>query len=68
VPADRLAILRSAFSATLKDKQFLAEAEKLQFEIEPMSAEEVTQIIRDLINAPPDVLAKAKAAMGPPEQ
>jgi tripartite-type tricarboxylate transporter receptor subunit TctC len=64
VPAERLAILRKAFADTLKDKAFLEEAEKLKIDIEPMSAEEVTQIVRDVINAPPDVVAKARAMMG----
>ena len=37
VPADRLAALRRAFDATMKDPAFIAEAEKLQLEIEPMT-------------------------------
>jgi tripartite-type tricarboxylate transporter receptor subunit TctC len=68
VPADRLAILRSAFASTLKDKAFLAEAEKLQFEIEPMSADEVAKIVRDLNKAASDVVAKARVAMSLGEQ
>jgi len=64
VPAERLAILRKAFQDTLKDKVFLEEAEKLKLEIDPMSAEEVTEIVRGVVNAPPDVVAKARAMMG----
>jgi tripartite-type tricarboxylate transporter receptor subunit TctC len=67
VPADRLAVLRAAFDATLKDKAFLAEVDKLQIAIDPMSAAEVAQIVADTINAPPEVVAKAKAAMEAPE-
>jgi tripartite-type tricarboxylate transporter receptor subunit TctC len=63
LPEDRLAILRKAFDETMKDKAFLAEAEKLKMEIEPMSAEEVTQIVKDVVTAPPDVVAKARAMM-----
>ncbi len=63
VPADRLAILREAFAATMKDKAFLAEAEKLQLDIEAMSAGEVTQLVRETVSAPPSVVAKAKAAI-----
>ena len=37
VPEDRLAALRRAFDATMKDPAFIAEAEKLQLEIEPMT-------------------------------
>ena len=32
-----------------------------------MSAEEVSAIVADTINAPPDVVAKAKAAMEAPD-
>jgi tripartite-type tricarboxylate transporter receptor subunit TctC len=68
VPADRLAVLRKAFDATLRDKAFVAEAEKLQLDIDPMTADEVTQIVRETVNATPGVVAKAKAAMASAER
>jgi len=64
LPADRLAVLRSAFAATLKDAAFLAETAKMRFAIDAMDADEVAQIVRDTTHAPPDIIAKAKAAMG----
>jgi len=64
LPADRLAVLRSAFAATLKDAAFLAETAKMRFDIDAMDGDEVAQIARDTIHAPPDIIAKAKAAMG----
>ena len=64
LPADRLAILRKAFADTLRDKAFLEEAEKLKIDIEPMSAEEITRIVRGVINAPSEVVAQARAMMG----
>ena len=63
VPADRLAILRSAFAATMKDKAFLAEAEKLQIDIDPIGAADITQLVLDTVNAPAAIVAKAKAAI-----
>jgi hypothetical protein len=57
-------MLRKAFQTTLKDKVFLAEAEKLQLDIDAISAEDITQLARDTVNAPADVIAKAKAAIG----
>jgi tripartite-type tricarboxylate transporter receptor subunit TctC len=63
VPAERLAILRQAFEATLKDKAFLADAEKLQIDIDPISADDVAQLVRETVNAPASVVAKAKAAI-----
>jgi tripartite-type tricarboxylate transporter receptor subunit TctC len=67
VPPERLALLRKAFEATLRDKAFLAEVEKLQIPIDPMSADEVGTIVAETINAAPDVVAKAKAAMDAPD-
>jgi tripartite-type tricarboxylate transporter receptor subunit TctC len=64
---ERLGLLRKAFAATLNDKAFLAEVEKLQIAIDPMSAEEAGAIVAETINAPADVVAKAKAAMEAPD-
>jgi tripartite-type tricarboxylate transporter receptor subunit TctC len=64
VPAERLAILRKAFDETMKDKAFLEEAEKLKLDVEPMDWQEVTQIVHDVVNAPPAVVSKARAIMG----
>jgi tripartite-type tricarboxylate transporter receptor subunit TctC len=63
VPADRLAILNKAFDATLHDATFIAEAKALKIDIDPMSGEEVAQIVRAVTQASPDVVAKAKAVM-----
>src|SRR5262245_2618013 len=41
VPKDRVQILRSAFEETLKDKTFLAEAEKMKLAIEPVTGDEL---------------------------
>jgi tripartite-type tricarboxylate transporter receptor subunit TctC len=64
LPADRLAVLRDAFAATLKDPGFLADAEKIRFDIDPMSADEVAKVVHQTTHAAPDIVAKAKAAMG----
>jgi tripartite-type tricarboxylate transporter receptor subunit TctC len=66
-PPERLALLRNAFDATLKDKAFLAEMAKLQIAVDPMTADEVGAIVAETINAAPDVVAKARAAMEAPD-
>ena len=38
-PADRVAALRAAFDATMKDPEFLAEAKTLNFEVTPVSGD-----------------------------
>ena len=37
VPADRVAAIRRAFDATMKDKGFLEDAEKLKIEVDPLT-------------------------------
>ena len=64
MPPERLALLRQAFAATLKDPAFLAAAEKIRFNVEPMSAGEVSRIAHATTHAAPDIVAKTKAAVG----
>ena len=40
IPADRVKILRDAFNATVKDPEFLADIDKRQFDLDPVSGEE----------------------------
>jgi tripartite-type tricarboxylate transporter receptor subunit TctC len=63
VPADRLAALRAAFTATVKDSAFRADAKKLDFDLKPLGGEKVTEIVNDTINTPAEIIEKAKAAM-----
>jgi hypothetical protein len=62
LPADRLATLRQAFMDTMKDKDFLAEADKTELEINPVSGEDVEKLVKEVYATPPDIIAKAKAA------
>ncbi len=66
-PTERLALLRSAFAATLRDEKFLAEVAKLQIAVDPMSPDEVSAIVAETINAATDIVTKAKAAMQAPD-
>lgn len=45
VPKERVEILRRAFDATMKDPAFLADAEKMQIEIDPVSGETMQNIV-----------------------
>ena len=62
LPADRVAVLRTAFMDTMTDKDFLAEADKLQLEINPVSGADVEKLVKEVYATPPDVVAQAKAA------
>lgn len=60
VPADRLAILRQAFNDTMKDPALIAEAEKAQTPVHPVTGEEAGQIVARMLKVSPDIIAKAK--------
>jgi tripartite-type tricarboxylate transporter receptor subunit TctC len=62
LPADRVAVLRQAFMDTMKDKDFLAEADKTQLEVNPVSGEDVDKLVKDIYATPADIIAKAKEA------
>ncbi len=64
VPAERVAALRAAFTATMKDPDYIAEGRRLRLDMNPLSAGRVTQLVNATINAPPNVVAKARAALG----
>jgi tripartite-type tricarboxylate transporter receptor subunit TctC len=64
VPADKLATLRKAFADTMKDPDYIAEAARVRMDMNPLSAERVTELVNATINAPPNVVAKARAALG----
>jgi tripartite-type tricarboxylate transporter receptor subunit TctC len=59
VPADRLRALQQAFMETMKDKDFLAEADKAQFEITPVSGEAIEQLVAQAHKTPRAVAEKA---------
>lgn len=63
VPTARLAALRHAFNATMKDPAFLAEAGKAQIDISPSTGEEAQRVVDAVLKTPPDVLARAKAIL-----
>jgi tripartite-type tricarboxylate transporter receptor subunit TctC len=64
VPVERLAALRAAFDATMKDKAFVAEINKQRLTVAPMGAPEAEAFIRQLYKTPADVVAAARALSG----
>ena len=64
IPADRVKILRDAFNATVKDPEFLADIDKRQFDLDPVSGEELEKIVKDVMSQPADVIARMKKLLG----
>jgi tripartite-type tricarboxylate transporter receptor subunit TctC len=52
-PKDRVQIFRRAFQATLKDVEFVAEAKKGNFELDPVAGEELEKIVNGFFKADP---------------
>jgi tripartite-type tricarboxylate transporter receptor subunit TctC len=62
-PAGRVAALRAAYAATMKDPEFLAEANQLGFEVDPVLGEKMQKIVEKVLATPKDVAAKAKGLL-----
>jgi tripartite-type tricarboxylate transporter receptor subunit TctC len=65
VPADRAEALRTAFMQTMKDPDFLADAKKSLGTIDPVSGADMQKIVTRVYALPPDIVAKARAAVKP---
>ena len=63
VPADRAAALQSAFMATSRDPDYLADAAKLKVPIEPVSAADINRAIDSLAKASPEVFDYVRKLM-----
>ncbi|MEK6600753.1 MAG: tripartite tricarboxylate transporter substrate-binding protein [Candidatus Binatota bacterium] len=59
-PKDRVEILRKAFMATMKDPEFLAEAEKAKLDINPLDGAELDRNVREVFNLEPSLIPKVK--------
>jgi hypothetical protein len=62
-PADRVAALRAAFASTMKDPEFISEAQGLGFEVDPIQGEKMQGIVEKVLSTPKDVAAKAKGLL-----
>ena len=60
VPAERLKALQTAFGASLKDPEFLAEAERRKLEIQYVSGDELYEIVKRAYETPADVVARVR--------
>ncbi|HZA55912.1 MAG TPA: tripartite tricarboxylate transporter substrate-binding protein [Candidatus Udaeobacter sp.] len=59
-PKDRVQILRKAFTETMKDPAFLAEAKKANLDINPGDGAGLEQNVKDIFKLDPALIAKLK--------
>ena len=62
VPADRVEALRAAFDATMQDTEFLADADRANTDVSPVSGAGVLAIIEQAYTSPRDVIERARSA------
>ena len=63
IPRDRLEALRRAFDTTMKDPEFLKEADKAQLEISPITGDEMEKIIVDAYHTPAALVSRTAEAI-----
>jgi len=64
-PKDRVQLLRQAFTATMNDPAFLADAEKSNLDISPLSGAELEKTVHGILKTSPAMLAKLKQILAP---
>jgi tripartite-type tricarboxylate transporter receptor subunit TctC len=59
-PPDRVKILREAYMKVLNDPTAQDQAKKSRMDIEPTSGEELEVLVKDIFDAPPEIIKRAK--------
>jgi hypothetical protein len=62
---DRLAPLRHAFDAKMRDEAFLAEAKRLGMEIDPVRGEDVEALVTRIMGTPTALAQRAREVLKP---
>jgi tripartite-type tricarboxylate transporter receptor subunit TctC len=61
--ADRVKILRDAFTKIMSDEALLAEAKKKQWDLDPMNGEELESLAKEIMVQPPEVIERVKKVL-----
>jgi tripartite-type tricarboxylate transporter receptor subunit TctC len=64
-PDEVVTTLRAAFDATLRDPQFLADAQKMGIDVSPLPGTQVQAMVEKLYATPKNIVERAKAAIKP---
>ena len=64
VPAERVALIRKAYAAMLRDKDAIADAQKFGIDIEPVTGEGLLAMLKKVYATPPAVVAKVRELAG----
>ena len=64
VPPERLKALQDAFDKTMKDPEFVADAQKSKLDVNPMTGPEIASMVRELYKTPQDVVQATARVLG----
>ncbi len=64
IAAERVAALRAAFDAMVRDPDFVADVRKIDVELDPLPGAAVAQLVEKALNVPPAVRERAIGAFG----
>jgi hypothetical protein len=63
LPEDRVTALKSAFEAMTKDTKFLAEADRLRLEINPVSGKTIETLLAEAYATPRELVEQARQSV-----
>jgi tripartite-type tricarboxylate transporter receptor subunit TctC len=63
LPAERTAVLRTAFDEIVKDPEMIALLDKAGLPLAPMSGQEVEAFVKQYVTVPPEVLTRARTIL-----
>ena len=61
---DRVQALRQAFTETLADPQFIADAQRLNMEVQPTPPEAIARLVAEILQTPGPVVERARVLLG----
>jgi tripartite-type tricarboxylate transporter receptor subunit TctC len=64
VPPERIELLRTAFDATVKDPDFIADAAKIRMPVAPQSGRQALGTVADIYATPDDIVQAARKIAG----
>jgi tripartite-type tricarboxylate transporter receptor subunit TctC len=66
VPRERIAALRRAFDKSMVDPAFLSEAKQAQLDVDPLTGEQIDELLAKAYSAPAPIVQKAASLLNPP--
>lgn len=66
VPQDRVDAMRRAFDETMKDPAFLADAQKIGLDVDPVSGAEIQKLVEEIQATPQEVVDRLRELLNAP--